>query len=148
MIYSRPREHGSQGGGVAQDPNARLVYSTGGETDDKEEKAGSSRSKRGGSGRVGRSHARPMVQGAANRAGSSPGIRLRLERRASDRLVTCISGLPGRPAEVADLARALKSACGAGGTVKSGVVELQGDHRDAVEAFLLVRGLKSKRAGG
>ena len=39
-------------------------------------------------------------------------------------------------------------ACGAGGTVKGGVIELQGDHREAVEAFLAARGLKSKRAGG
>lgn len=122
---------------MAQDPNARLVYSTGGETESTEKK-GPSRSERG----------RPGAQGPAHRGGSSPGIRLRLERRASDRLVTCISGLPGRPAEVADLARALKSACGAGGTVKGGVVELQGDHRDAVEAFLAARALKSKRAGG
>ena len=131
---------------MAQDPNARLVYSTGGETDDKGEKG--SRLERGRSGRGGGSHGRPVAQVAPHRAGSSPGIRLRLERRASDRLVTCISGLPGRPAEVADLARALKSACGAGGTVKGGVVELQGDHRDAVEVFLAARGLKSKRAGG
>ena len=132
---------------MAQDPNARLVYSTGGETESTEKK-GASRSRRGGSDRGGESAGRPMAHGAASRAGSSPGIRLRLDRRASDRVVTCISGLPGRPAEVADLARALKSACGAGGTVKGGVVELQGDHRDAVEVFLVARGLKSKRAGG
>jgi translation initiation factor 1 len=132
---------------VAQDPNARLVYSTGGETESTEKK-GRSRSDLGRSGRGGGSPGRPVAPGPAPRGGSSPGIRLRLERRASDRLVTCISGLPGRPAELADLARALKSACGAGGTVKGGVVELQGDHRDAVEVFLVARGLKSKRAGG
>jgi len=63
-------------------------------------------------------------------------------------VVTSISGLPGTAAEVAALARSLKSACGAGGTVKAGVVELQGDHRETIEAFLAARGLKSKRAGG
>ena len=63
-------------------------------------------------------------------------------------MVTSISGLPGTAAEVLALARSLKSACGAGGTVKGGVIELQGDHRETVEAFLAARGLKSKRAGG
>jgi translation initiation factor 1 len=71
-----------------------------------------------------------------------------LERRASDRVVTVVSGLPGGKAEVAELARGLKAACGAGGTVKDGVLELQGDHRDRVEDALAARGLRSKRAGG
>jgi translation initiation factor 1 len=106
---------------LARDPNTRLAYSTGGEKE-----------------------AKLVLPQAA----SKTGVRLRLERRASDRVVTTISGLPGGAAEVAALARALKSACGAGGTVKAGVVELQGDHRETVEAFLAARGLKSKRAGG
>ena len=78
----------------------------------------------------------------------SPGIRLRLERRASGRIVTVVAGLPGSRAEVTELARGLKAACGAGGTVKEGSLELQGDHRDRVEAALAERGLRSKRAGG
>jgi len=76
------------------------------------------------------------------------GIRLRLDRRASDRVVTVVTGLPGSAAEVAELARALRAACGAGGTVKGGALELQGDHRDRVEAALAERGLRSKRSGG
>jgi translation initiation factor 1 len=111
------------------DPNARLVYSTGGEKP-KEEKE----------------KQRPSPPRAAPSAG--PGIRLRLEHRASDRVVTLVTGLPGSDEDKAALARALKSACGTGGTVKGGVLELQGDHREAVEAALLARGLKSKRAGG
>jgi translation initiation factor 1 len=75
-------------------------------------------------------------------------IRIRLDRRASSRVVTVVTGLPGSPGEVTALANELKSACGAGGTVKGGVVELQGDHRDRVEAALTARGLRSKRAGG
>jgi translation initiation factor 1 len=75
-------------------------------------------------------------------------IRIRLDRRASDRVVTVVTGLPGSPAEIAALAKALKSACGAGGTVKDGALELQGDQRDKVEAALLARSLRSKRAGG
>ena len=106
---------------MARDPNTRLAYSTAGEKE-----------------------AKPP----APRPAPSTGVRLRLERRASDRVVTSISGLPGTAAEVLALARSLKSACGAGGTVKGGVIELQGDHRETVEAFLAARGLKSKRAGG
>jgi translation initiation factor 1 len=79
---------------------------------------------------------------------STGGIRLRLDRRASGRVVTVVTGLPGTPAQLATLARDLRAACGAGGTVKDKAVELQGDHRDRVEAFLAERSLKSKRAGG
>ena len=82
------------------------------------------------------------------RDGGKGGVRIRLDRRASDRLVTVVSGLPGRPAEIASLAKSLKSACGAGGTVKDGSLELQGDHRDKVEAALRTLGVRSKRSGG
>jgi translation initiation factor 1 len=75
-------------------------------------------------------------------------IRIRLDRRASNRVVTVVTGLPGSAAEVAALARSLKLACGTGGTLKDGAVELQGDHRDKVEAVLAAAGLKSKRSGG
>ena len=76
------------------------------------------------------------------------GIRLSLDRRASGRVVTVVTGLPGSPNEVSALAKALKSACGAGGTVKDGVLELQGDHRPRVEAHLQSLGLRFKRSGG
>jgi len=59
-----------------------------------------------------------------------------------------VTGLPGRPDEVAALGRALKTAAGAGGTVKDGTLELQGDHRTRVEQALAARGLRSKRSGG
>lgn len=75
-------------------------------------------------------------------------IRLRLDRRASGRVVTVVTGLPGRPQEVAALARALKTACGTGGTVRDGALELQGDHRERIEDVLRERGLKWKRSGG
>ncbi len=103
--------------------NTRLAYSTGGETAP--------------------AAAAPVPAATANR-----GVRLRLERRASGRVVTLVGGLPGTPDDVAQLARELRSACGTGGTIKDGSVELQGDHRDAVEARLRALGIPSKRAGG
>lgn len=63
-------------------------------------------------------------------------------------MVTVVTGLPGNTREVEALGKALKAACGAGGTVKDGVLELQGDHRPRVEAYLQSRGLRWKRSGG
>lgn len=83
----------------------------------------------------------------AARAGKAR-IRIVLERRASGRLVTVVTGVPGGKPVLAGLARELKAACGAGGSVKGEALELQGDHRERVEATLAARGLKSVRAGG
>ena len=47
--------------------------------------------------------------------------------------VTLINGLPLDPAAMKKLAKKLKQKCGSGGSIKSGVVEIQGDHRDALE---------------
>jgi translation initiation factor 1 len=76
------------------------------------------------------------------------GIRLRLERRAAGRLVTVVTGLPGTPPQAEELGKALRRAAHAGGTFRDGVLELQGDQRERVEAELKARGLSCKRAGG
>ncbi|HEY3543668.1 MAG TPA: hypothetical protein VGK79_14125 [Gaiellaceae bacterium] len=60
--------------------------------------------------------------------------------------VTIVRGLPA--AEVAAVAADLKKQCGAGGAVKDGTVEIQGDHRDKVAARLQARGHVVKIAGG
>ncbi len=62
--------------------------------------------------------------------------------------VTLITGVPLHPEGLKDLAKALKQNCGSGGTVKEGVIEIQGDHRDAVEEALQKKGYKVKRSGG
>ncbi|HEX9164705.1 MAG TPA: translation initiation factor Sui1 [Gemmatimonadales bacterium] len=62
--------------------------------------------------------------------------------------VTVVVGL-GLPAKDLDaLASQLKRRCGSGGTVRDGVVEIQGDHRDTVVAELIKSGWKAKRVGG
>lgn len=62
--------------------------------------------------------------------------------------VTLIAGVPLHPEGLQALAKALKQRCGSGGTVKEGVIEIQGDHRDAAEALLREKGYRVKRAGG
>ena len=76
-------------------------------------------------------------------------VRIRRETGGrGGKTVTTISGVPGHPDAVAELARELKALCGTGGAVKDGVIELQGDQRERVEAFLRGRGFDVKRAGG
>jgi translation initiation factor 1 len=62
--------------------------------------------------------------------------------------VTTIHGIPGSDDALRDLAGELKRRCGTGGTVKDGVIEIQGDHREAVIADLEAKGYTVKRAGG
>ena len=62
--------------------------------------------------------------------------------------VTLVTGLELDEADLAKLAKQLKAACGSGGTVKDGVVEVQGDHCETVLQALLKQGHAAKRAGG
>jgi translation initiation factor 1 len=50
--------------------------------------------------------------------------------------------------ELKDLAKDLRRGCGTGGTVKDGVIEIQGDHADTIRDILEQRGFAAKRAGG
>ena len=62
--------------------------------------------------------------------------------------VTLVRGLPLDDVALAALGKRLRSACGAGGTVKDAVLEVQGDHVDRVVAWLQQEGFSAKRAGG
>lgn len=76
---------------------------------------------------------------------------VRLQRETKGRKgagVTLVTGLPLSDAELATLAKTLKRRCGVGGSVKDGVVELQGDQRDKLQPLLEAEGYRVKRAGG
>jgi len=62
--------------------------------------------------------------------------------------MTVVTGVPLDESGLQKLATELKRKCGAGGTVKDGVIEIQGDHRDLVAAELTRRGYTVKLAGG
>ena len=61
--------------------------------------------------------------------------------------VTVVSGLALDDVALLRLGKELKAACGCGGTVKNGVIEVQGDHRERVAEELAKRGWSIKRAG-
>ncbi|WP_394754929.1 translation initiation factor Sui1 [Rhodoferax sp.] len=62
--------------------------------------------------------------------------------------VTLVRGLALEPLALAALAKQLKAACGSGGTVKDGVIEVQGEHCARVLEMLASQGFVVKRAGG
>ncbi len=62
--------------------------------------------------------------------------------------VTVVKGVPLDAAALTQLGKQLKASCGSGGTVKDGVIEVQGDRRDTVIAALQKQGYTVKRAGG
>ena len=76
---------------------------------------------------------------------------MRVSRESKGRggkTVTLVRGLSLAPAALEALGKRLRSAMGAGGTVKDGVLELQGDHAERVVAWLQAQGQACKRAGG
>jgi len=62
--------------------------------------------------------------------------------------VTIVTGVPLPSDDLKDLAQQLKKRCGSGGTLKDGVIEIQGDHRDLLVEDLIKRGFTVKRTGG
>jgi translation initiation factor 1 len=62
--------------------------------------------------------------------------------------VTLVSGVPLPADELKLLAKELKQKCGSGGTLKDGVIEIQGDHRDNLIELLKAKGWTVKKAGG
>ncbi|HEU4977096.1 MAG TPA: stress response translation initiation inhibitor YciH [Baekduia sp.] len=77
--------------------------------------------------------------------------RVRVRREVAGRrgkAVTTVSGVPLDDAGLRELAGRLKRQCGVGGSAKDGVIELQGDHRDAVVEVLRADGYDVVLAGG
>ena len=61
---------------------------------------------------------------------------------------TIIWGVPVGEAELKSLGKAIKQKLGSGGSVKDGVIVIQGDHVNTVLTFLKEKGLRAKKAGG
>jgi len=114
--------------------NARLVYSS-------------------GTGRICPECGRAAIACTCRKKNSQPTgdgvVRIRRECKGrGGKTVTVIVGVPLTDEAVRNLAGELKRRCGTGGTVKEGVIEIQGDHRELIMAELAARGYKVKAAGG
>lgn len=84
-------------------------------------------------------------------AAPAAGGRVRVAREVAGRggkAVSVIHGLPLAAPQLAELATRLKKLCGAGGAVKDGTIEIQGEHRDRLVAELGRLGFDARRAGG
>lgn len=62
--------------------------------------------------------------------------------------VTLLKGLALNAVDLAALAKTIKQACGSGGTIRDGVIEIQGEQREKIAALLRDLGYKVKIAGG
>lgn len=62
--------------------------------------------------------------------------------------VSLIKNLVLSAEDMKSLAKKLKQACGTGGTIKDGVIEIQGEHRQKISEILIKLGYKVKIAGG
>ena len=84
---------------------------------------------------------------AEEKVPQKPVAKLRLETKGrGGKAVTVVDGLPRNSAFLEELAQALKKACGTGGTVRDGAIELQGERRERVAALLTSRGFLVKGA--
>jgi translation initiation factor 1 len=76
-------------------------------------------------------------------------VRIRRETKGrKGKGVTTLSGFSMSESELKVLAKQLKQKCSTGGTVKDGMIEIQGDHREILKVELEKRGLIAKLAGG
>jgi translation initiation factor 1 len=95
---------------------------------------------------------RPVAQCTCRQAVAPAGdgiVRVQRETKGrGGKAVTVVRGAPVDAAALVKLGQELKAACGSGGTVKDGTIEVQGDHAEKVVALLQQRGWRVKRAGG
>jgi translation initiation factor 1 len=83
--------------------------------------------------------------------GAAGPVQVRVGRETKGRAgkgVTVVTGLPLTAAEIDAIAARLKKRCGSGGTVRGGIIEIQGDHRDVIVAELVKLGWPAKKSGG
>jgi len=73
---------------------------------------------------------------------------LSLERHGGGKMATVVSNFIGNENDLSALGKQLKTKCGVGGSVKDGVIIIQGDNRDKAITYLQTLGYKTKKKGG
>lgn len=87
----------------------------------------------------------------AHRSQTAPDGVIRIRREVKGRkgkAVTALYGFDPGAVDLKQIAGKLKRACGTGGSVKDGIILIQGDHRAALQSALIKAGFKVKLAGG
>ena len=76
-------------------------------------------------------------------------LRVRLDtKQRAGKAVTLVEGFIGREEDLEDLGKKLKGFCGTGGSVKDGLIIIQGDQRDKILQWLLKNEYSSSKKAG
>jgi len=76
-------------------------------------------------------------------------VRIRREVKSRQgKTITAVFGVPLNDRDLKQFAKQLKSKCGTGGSVKDGVIIIQGDHRETLLNEIKQQGYTVKIAGG
>ena len=67
-------------------------------------------------------------------------ITIKTEKRSFGKLITLIKGIDEKDINLKDLSKQLKSKFACGGTVKNGIIELQGDNKEKAKKELIKLG--------
>jgi translation initiation factor 1 len=95
------------------------------------------------------SNSEAMERGTPDLPPNQQTLRVQASRKGrKGKTVTVVMGLQANDETLAALLKQLKSQCGAGGTVKEGEIEIQGDHAQRLVQVLTVLGYKAKVSGG